>query len=299
MRIAIRGARGVLARATIPHLTGHALAGNPDREEIEVVTAPDRPLVGKPHPGKWHPRLYIAELVGMGLLVGGGVSVVIFMFGRGSPVPALLPSAGWRRLITGFLFGLVGALIGVSRIGKVSGAHINPAVTIAFLAEGKLALRDAFGYVMAQFGGALLAIPALAAWGAIGASVQFGATIPAASQPTALAVVGEAAVTFLMVTVIFVLAAHRRTQPFTPWSMPLLFAVMVWLEAPLSGTSANPARSLAPNLLAGQASVLWIYFVGPITGALAAVGLLRFEVMHRHHPAAARVAHFHVEREQH
>jgi aquaporin Z len=191
----------------------------------------------------------------------------------------------------------VGAIVGVSRLGKVSGAHINPAVTIAFLAEGKLAARDALGYVVAQFAGALLAIPILAAWGAIGASVQFGATVPEPSRTAAWAVLGEAGVTFVMVTVIFLLAAHRRTQPLTPWSMPFLFAVMVWLEAPLSGTSANPARTLAPNILAGDARFLWIYLFGPITGALAAVGLFRLEAMHQHHPPAARVAHFHLERE--
>jgi glycerol uptake facilitator-like aquaporin len=69
------------------------------------------------------------------------------------------------------------------------------------------------------------------------------------------------------------------------------------LEAPLSGTSANAARSLAPNLLASDARVLWIYFPGPITGALAGVGPFRFEAVHRHHPAAARAAHFHLEHE--
>lgn len=187
----------------------------------------DRPLVGKPHPGKWHPRLYAAELAGTALLVGVGVSIVIAMFGRGSPMPVLIPSPGVRRLITGFLFGLVGTLVSVSRVGKVSGAHINPAVTIAFLVEGKLAGRDALGYVIAQLAGALLAIPALAAWGAIGVSVEFGATIPNPTLATHWAVLGEAGVTFVLVILIFVLAAHRRTQPFTPWSMPLLFAVMV------------------------------------------------------------------------
>ncbi len=261
------------------------------------MTTKDRPLVGRAHPGKWHPRLYGAELVGTGLLVGVGVSVVIGMFGRGSPMPELLPSAGLRRFVTGSLFGLVGALVGVSRVGKVSGAHINPAVTIAFLAEGKLPARDALGYVAAQFAGALLAIPVLAAWAGVGASVQFGATVPDPSRSAGWAVLGEAGVTFVMVTVIFLLAAHRRTQPLTPWSMPFLFAVMVWLEAPLSGTSANPARTLAPNLLAGDARFLWIYLLGPILGALAAVGLFRLKAMHRHHPPAARVAHFHLERE--
>jgi aquaporin Z len=224
------------------------------------MTPEDRPLVGKPQPGKWHPRLYAAELAGTALLVGAGVSIVIAMFGRGGPLPTLLPN-----------------------VGKVSGAHINPAVTIAFLAEGKLAPRDAAGYVVAQLAGALLAIPALA-------------TAPDPSVSVMWAALGDAGITFAMVTLIFMLAAHRRTQPFTPWSIPLLFAAMVWLEAPLSGTSANPARSLGPNLLAGQGGVLWVYFVGPISGALLSVGLLRIEAMRNHHPPSARVAHFHRER---
>ncbi len=287
---------GRKARQPGGHLDTHP--AEPARSPAPSTSAKDRPLVGKPHPGRWHPRLYAAELIGTALLVGVGVSIVIAMFGRGSPIPALVPGAGLRRWITGFLFGLVGALVTVSPIGKVSGAHINPAVTIAFFAERKLAARDAAGYIAAQFAGAGLAIPALAAWGAIGASVQYGATVPDPSRSTLLAMVGEVAVTFVMVTVIFVLAAHRRTQPFTPWSIPFLFAVMVWLEAPLSGTSANPARSLAPNVLAGDVRVLWIYFIGPITGALAAVGLLRFEAMRRHRPPAARVAHFQLERHQ-
>lgn len=274
-------------------LTGEILLMFPGDMEF----AKDRPLVGKPHPGKWHPRLYAAELVGTALLVGGGVSVVIAMFGQGSPLRALFSHDGARRLATGFLFGLVGALIAASPIGKVSGAHINPALTIAFWAEGKLAARDAIGYVVAQLAGALLAVPVLNLWGPIGASVSYGATIPAARYGPLLATLGEAGVTLALVALIFVMAAHRQTQRYTPWSIPFLFALMVWLEAPLSGTSANPARSLAPNLLAGELRVLWIYCVGPVAGALAAVGLLRLEILATSHPPAARLAHFHLEQD--
>lgn len=259
------------------------------------MSASDRPLVGRPYPGRWHPRLYWAELWGTTILVSAGVSVVIVMFGRGSPAVALLPNEGARRLVTGFLFGLVGALVTVSPLGRVSGAHINPAVSIAFLAEGKLAPRDALGYVVAQLLGGLVSIPLLAAWGDFGRSVHYGATIPRAGEAPWLPLLGEVCVTYALVTLIFVMASHRRTRHFTPWSIAPLFAVMVWLEAPLSGTSANPARSLGPAVLAGSLSSLWIYLLGPTTGALLAVAFLRLGMVGVHRPPAARVAHFHLE----
>jgi len=262
---------------------------------VSAAAGEDRPLVGKPRAGAWHPRLYAAELAGTALLVMAGVSAVIFMFGAGSPMPRLLPDPGVRRLVTGFLFGLSGTLVAVSPLGKVSGAHINPAVSIAFALEGKLAPRDAAGYVAAQLAGGCLAIPALRAWGATGASVLYGATVPDPAAGPVLAAAGEAGVTWALVTLIFMMSANRRTRRFTPWSIPFLFSFLVWLEAPLSGTSANPARTLGPNLLAAQLGVLWIYFLGPVTGALLAVGLVRLEPMTRHRPSIARVAHFHLD----
>ncbi len=121
-----------------------AISGN------KCVSPCDRPLVGRPSPHKWHVRLYVAELFGTAAMVGGGVSIVIFMFGTGSPAPVLLPSEAARRLLTGFLFGLVGALVTVSPVGSISGAHLNPAVTLAFHAERKLGARDTLGYIVAN-----------------------------------------------------------------------------------------------------------------------------------------------------
>ena len=72
--------------------------------------------------------LFGAELIGTALLVAVGLSFVILGFGPSSPVVQLIPSAGWRRLITGFLFGTTGALIALSPLGKESGANINPVV---------------------------------------------------------------------------------------------------------------------------------------------------------------------------
>jgi len=70
-----------------------------------------------------------------------GLSLVILMFGTGSPIIGIVPSEGWRRLITGFLFGTTGALIALSPVGKESGAHINPVVTLGFWLMHKLDTR--------------------------------------------------------------------------------------------------------------------------------------------------------------
>ncbi|HKW29073.1 MAG TPA: aquaporin, partial [Verrucomicrobiae bacterium] len=101
-------------------------------------------------------QTYWSELIGTALLVGIGLSFVIFNFGDRSPVAVILPDAGMRRLLSGFLFGATGAAIAYSRVGKVSGAHINPVVTLAFHIKGKLSGRDTTGYILAQFAGGII-----------------------------------------------------------------------------------------------------------------------------------------------
>ena len=123
-------------------------------------------------------RGLLAELAGTGLLVLVGLSLVILMFGAGTPMAALVPNEAVRRLITGFLFGTTGALIALSAIGRESGAHINPVVTIGFWLMGKLNATLAAGYIVAQLSGAVIGSLPLLAWGAMGRSVAFGATLP-------------------------------------------------------------------------------------------------------------------------
>lgn len=218
--------------------------------------------------------LWYAELAGTALLVGVGCSLVILNFGAGSPVPALLPGLAARRAVTGFLFGGVGALIALSPVGKVSGAHINPAVTLAFWLERRMRGVVALGYVMAQLAGAVLGALALRLWGPMGASVAFGATLPGAGGEW-MALLGEAGASFLLVAGLLVFVGHRRLRAFTPALFPPLYALLVWLEAPLSGTSTNPARSLGPGLVAGNLHGWWIYWLGPLAGTVVAVALRR------------------------
>ena len=218
--------------------------------------------------------LWCSELVGTALLVGVGCSLVILDFGEASPTVALLPDAAARRAITGFLFGGVGALIAISRVGKVSGAHLNPVVTLAFWLEGRMRGSVAAGYVLAQMiGGALGALP-LRLWGAMGASVAYGATTPGPAGPW-VAAVGEVGATFLLVAGLLLFLGHARLRGYTPLLFPLLYALLVWTEAPLSGTSTNPARSLGPGLVSGDLQGWWVYLVGPLAGTLAAMGIRR------------------------
>jgi aquaporin Z len=221
--------------------------------------------------------------------------MVIINFGQGSPVPLLLPDAGARRFITGALFGSIAALVTVSPIGKISGAHLNPAVTLAFWLEGKLAGRDALFYALAQFVGGILGAVPLLAWGPIGWSIEFGATQPGSGYPISIALLGEVGVTFLLVMTTFTAAAHKRTRRWTPATIPVLFSVLVWLEAPLSGTSANPARSLGPAMIANVTAGQWIYFVGPLLGSALAVAVLRLELVGLRRVSAARLFHFHMD----
>lgn len=253
----------------------------------------DHPLRGRPHPhDRLHPRLYAAEFAGTAVLVAVGLSFVVLLAAPGSPAVALLPDAPLRRAITGFLFGSTGALVAYSQLGRISGAHINPAVTFAFWLEGRLRWRDATGYVLAQCCGGVAGAALLLAWGGLGRSVGFGATVPAAGDPAWAPLLGEAGCTAALVALLFVMAAHRRTQRFTPLINPPLFALLAWLEAPLSGTSANPARSLGPAVVADVWTGFWIYVAGPCIGAAIAVVLLRLEGSGRHRPREARQAHF-------
>jgi aquaporin Z len=253
----------------------------------------DRPLSGVPHPfDKLHPRMYASELVGTALLVFLGLSIVIALWGRGGPLASLPISADARRLLNGFLFGSVGAAIAFSPIGKMSGAHINPAVTFAFWLEGKLRWRDASFYVLAQLIGAGFGAVALLVWGSVGASDEWGASMPNGLVPEWLPMAGETVCTFLLVLLIFVFAAHKLTQPFTPLVNPPLFAILTWLEAPLSGASANPARSFGPELVSWLWQGWWVYWIGPCLGAGLAVAVLRFHLFRHHRPSEARVCHF-------
>jgi len=215
-------------------------------------------------------QIFLSEMIGTGVLLLGGLSLVILMFGAGNPIAALVPSVAVRRIINGFLFGSIGAAIALSPVGAVSGAHINPAVTLGFLLFGKLKPRVAFGYAVAQLGGATLGCVPLLAWGDMGRSISFAATVPGQGYSTWTVLLGEVITTFGLVASLCVFLSVRKLRRFTPFMIPFLYAIMVPLEASISGTSTNPARTLGPAIISGNFDGWWIYWVGPFLGTVAA-----------------------------
>lgn len=240
--------------------------------------------------------LYSAELIGTALLVGVGLSIVILDFGQGSPLIQLVPNPGSRKLMTGFLFGSVGALIAFSPIGKESGAHINPAVTLGFWLIGKLKPRHLFGYVLAQLIGAVIGAAPLLLWGQMGRSIAFGATQPGAAYGPGWALLGEAVTTSLLIFGLFFFLQHRRLQAFTPLLFPFLYALMVFFEADVSGTSTNPARSFGPAVISGNWHAWWVYWLGPLLGTLLGVSLYRLTGLRWSTIAVAKLHHFNHDR---
>lgn len=229
---------------------------------------------GKAPESGWHWLPWLCEFAGTGLLLGAGLSAVFLDFGPSSPVAAHVPSYSLRLLITGLLFAGSGSLIALSPLGRLSGAHLNPAVTIAFWTQRKVHPHDVAGYIVAQLAGALAVCGILrAAWGHTAQSLQLGATQPGRGLGAPAAAAVEAAMTAVLVLMLFFMTSSSRTARWTPLGNWVLVAVLVWQGAPYTGTSLNPARSLAPAVLAPELAHLWVYLVGPVAGALIAAGV--------------------------
>lgn len=220
---------------------------------------------------------YGAELLGTAFLVFAGVSTIIFVFGVGSPLARALPDPGIRRLIRGLLFAGSGALIAISPLGKLSGGHINPAVSLAFWTHGKMHHFDLGGYIFGQLlGAAIGALLVVLVWGRhAAASVRYGTTMPGTGYPLWLVFLAEVSLTCLLILSIFFFVSSHRLMRWTPLMAWLLVATMVWLESPISGTSLNPARSFGPALAAWAWQHHWLYWIAPPLGALLAVGAFR------------------------
>lgn len=178
-----------------------------------------------------------------------------------------------RFLLLGAIVAPCIALIAASPLGKLSGAHINPAVTLGFWGLGRLSPLDAAGYVSAQLVGGLAGalagralIPAPTA-----ASIGGAVTHPSVSSAAALAL--EGGLTAALITLIFTFVSSERLAAWTPLAIAPPLLVVIWLASPWTGASLNPARSEGPALAFADLRDLWIYFVAPSAAGLA-VGLL-------------------------
>jgi aquaporin Z len=227
-------------------------------------------VIGTGAQGGWHWTEWTCEFIGTALLLIGGLSAICLDFAPGSPVVSAVQDHSARLLITGLLFAGTGSLVAVSSLGRRSGAHLNPSVTLAFWRRGHMHPHDLAGYVVAQLAGALAGTALVRWWwGAKARAVGLGVTQP--GHGIGVAAVGiEALMTFLLVGGILLMVSSAKTARWTPLLVWVLVAVLVWQGAPWTGTSLNPARSLGPAPLAPDTSNLWIYLVGPLTGSLLA-----------------------------
>jgi aquaporin Z len=228
----------------------------------------------KPAEGGWHWAPWLCEFFGTALLLCGGLSAVFLDFGPHSPIAPHLASHSARLLLTGLLFAGTGSLVALSPLGRRSGAHLNPSVTLAFWTQRKVHPHDLVGYTISQLLGAFAACAVLkVAWGGTARSLHLGATEPGHGFTPVDATGLETLMTASLVLMIFFFTSSPRTARWTPIGNWLLVATLVWQGAPYSGTSLNPARSLAPAVLAPELAHLWVYLVGPLAGALLAAAI--------------------------
>ncbi len=222
-------------------------------------------------------REYAAEFAGTALLLLVGLSALCADFSAKSPVVAALPDSNVRRLITGIIFAGTATAIVYSPLGKRSGGHLNPAVTLAFLRLRKITPNSAAIYITVQIAGALTgAALVLAIWRGWATSVRLGATTPHDGGAAATAA-AELVATFLLVSLILNFVNRPRLMPFTAAAAGTMVACLVFVEAPVSGTSLNPARSLGPALVGGTFTDLWTYLLAPPLGALVAAFVYRYQ----------------------
>jgi aquaporin Z len=155
-------------------------------------------------------------------------------------------------------------------MGKISGAHLNPAVSIAFSLRGDFPWRRVPGYVVVQLLGATLA--SLVLWGVVDVSAKYGGNYPASGYSDWRALAMEALLTFGLVSVILGTASGAQNLGIIgAIGVGSYIALAGLWGSPISGASMNPARTFGPDLVSGTWTGYWLYIVGPIAGACIAV----------------------------
>jgi aquaporin Z len=220
-------------------------------------------------------RRVVAEFIGTFILVFFAVGSAVFGIDRIGPMGVALA------------FGLVLLALAYS-IGPVSGCHVNPAVTVGMLVNGGISAREAAAYAAAQVVGAILAGGLLrllvAACGITDQTGALGSNSWGASVNAFGAFVVELLLTALLVFVVLLVTRRDAAPGFAGLAIGLTFLAIHLVGIPLTGTSANPARSIGPALFAGTEALsqLWLFILAPLVGAL--VGVLAARAL----PAIAR-----------
>lgn len=214
---------------------------------------------------------YAIEAALLGTFMVAACACTVLVEHPGSPLRRALDDPLVRRALTGVAMGVTAIALIASPWGQRSGAHFNPAVTLAFLRLGKIRRRDAAGYVAAQCLGGIAGTALVAlvlGMRAAHPAVAFAATVPG-RHGAAVAFLAEAAISFVQMGVVLVVANGRHARH-TGLVAGALVATWITFEAPLSGMSMNPARTLASAVAAGEWRGFWIYLTAPLAGMLGA-----------------------------
>jgi aquaporin Z len=239
-----------------------------------------------------HFQEYACEFLGTALLVIAVIGAVAIVQAAGSPIASAVRPMYLRLLLTGFIIALSGLLITVSPFGKLSGAHVNPAISFGFWMLGKLSIRDMLGYIFGQMAGAIVgAFLAIPLFGILALRVKYAAMAPGPHVDIALAFGGELVCTFVLAIGIFYFVSHEALARWTPFMLVALIPVLVMFDGTISGCGMNPARWVGPAYIAHLWTAAWIYVVGPIAGAALAV-LCRRSGMAKHPmPMTGKIFH--------
>ncbi len=208
----------------------------------------------------WDMKKLLAEVLGTFTLVFAGTGAIVANSVSGGAV---------THVGIALTFGLVVMAL-IYTYGDVSGAHLNPAVTVAFAVAGRFGWREVPGYVLAQVLGALAASGMLKVL--FPEQANLGATLPSGSvgQSFWLEVILTA---MLMMTVLSVSTGAKEKGVTAAIAIGGVVGLEALFAGPICGASMNPARSLGPALMSGQTQHLWVYLVAPTLGAVLAVPL--------------------------
>jgi len=212
---------------------------------------------------RYEGRRLFAELLGTFflVLVAAGAGMVNARFG-GHAVPAPAQVVAPALMVMAIILSM----------GTVSGAHLNPAVSVAFALRGDFPWRRLPAYVVAQFAGAVLAT--LLLWALIGRHGSAGLTLPGPGISAPMAMIWELMLTTGLVSVILGTASGaQQVGAFAAIGVGSYIALAGLWGSPVSGASMNPARSLGPALVIGDWTAWWAYLIGPAAGGVLAVGI--------------------------
>jgi aquaporin Z len=236
-----------------------------------------------------HWREFLIEGWALGMFMISAATVTTWLEHPGAPLNRAIGSPDVRLALIGLCMGGTAVALIYSPWGRLSGAHMNPAVTLAFLSLGRIAPVNAVFYIVAQFAGGYAGVlTSLALLGPYfqDPPVHYIVTSPGAAG-SGVAFAAEFAISFVMMFAILTISNNSRWSRYTGVAAGALICSYVFFESPLSGFSMNPARTVASALPAGVWTGVWIYFTAPV-GAM----WLAARTFHALTPWSKRLHHF-------